>query len=126
MELSRRPRYYVKNGIRCYCSRACGGDCRYAAYTLAVANSKRLVKSLGKGWKAIVHENLGWHFHAIHTETKASMHRHGVGYVWVQVMVGRQQFHCERATPKAALKRLRCMLADARRRTQKVEKSLWN
>lgn len=126
MELSRRPRHYVKDGVRCYCSRACGGDCRASAYKMAVANGARLAKSLGKGWVSIVHENLGWHYRAVHKATGASMHEHGLKYYWVQVMVGRIQFHTIGPTLKHALSSLRGMLTGARLSIENAEKALWN
>jgi hypothetical protein len=44
-----------------YCSSACGGDCTYAAYKVAIARGERLLARMkGYGWRLRVHENLGW------------------------------------------------------------------
>ena len=47
-----------------FCSPACGHGCSFVAYELAVQESKKLAKELGKGWRPVVWENLGWHWKA--------------------------------------------------------------
>ena len=54
--------------IRCgviYCSSECGANCTFADYQSAHRNARKLCKKLGKGWKPVVHENLGWHYRAM-------------------------------------------------------------
>jgi len=53
-----------RNG-RFYCAPACGGRCTWEAYQKAKRDAAALVKTLGPGWKARVHENLGWHYCAV-------------------------------------------------------------
>lgn len=109
-ELSRTPRKYLFWGKERYCSARCGGHCTREAHTRAVDDGKSLVKLLGKGWKSVVHENLGWHFYAVHSKTKATMHIHGARAFWVQVMVGNQQAHITEPTALHALNSLKGML----------------
>lgn len=45
-----------------YCSPGCGADCRLSDYRKAVMRAEKLAKSLGKGWKTEVWENMGWHW----------------------------------------------------------------
>ena len=48
-----------------YCSPACGRGCTLDEYDRAVADAGKLVSLLrGNGWKAVIHENLGWHYKA--------------------------------------------------------------
>jgi hypothetical protein len=49
-----------------YCSPGCGRGCTVAEHDEAVAAGERLVHRLkGKGWHAIIHENMGWHYRAV-------------------------------------------------------------
>lgn len=48
-----------------YCSPACGGACRRAAFDRAVGESRELARRMGPGWRPDVWENLGWHY-AVH------------------------------------------------------------
>lgn len=45
-----------------YCSPACGGNCLYDDYLNARLQAVNTAVELGKEWKVIVHENLGWHW----------------------------------------------------------------
>lgn len=45
-----------------YCAPWCGANCTWAAFQIATTNAKKLAKSLGKEWKPVVWENLGWHY----------------------------------------------------------------
>ena len=47
-----------------YCAPACGRKCTYIAFTRATKAAAKLVVRLGRGWKAKVFENLGWHYYA--------------------------------------------------------------
>jgi hypothetical protein len=58
--LSWRPR--AKGEV--FCSPACGHGCKRAAYVKAHARARAIARSLGKGWKPQVWENLGWHWGA--------------------------------------------------------------
>lgn len=44
-----------------YCSRGCGRLCTFAEYQRAVAVADKLARTMGRGWKPKVWENLGWH-----------------------------------------------------------------
>lgn len=56
----------IRNGIY-YCSKACGGRCKIVDFDRAGILARKLVDLLGEGWEPHVHENLGWHYAAIHT-----------------------------------------------------------
>jgi hypothetical protein len=61
-ELSRTP---VSRG-ETFCSLACGCGCLRKDYERAVRDAGNLLKKLrGSGWKAVVWENIGWHFKAV-------------------------------------------------------------
>ncbi len=45
-----------------YCSPACGGRCTFAKYQLARKKALALASRLGPSWKALISENLGWHW----------------------------------------------------------------
>jgi len=51
----------IRRGL-IYCASACGSGCTLAAYKRACKRGKALAKKLGKGWKARIHENMGWHY----------------------------------------------------------------
>jgi hypothetical protein len=49
-----------------YCSPACGRGCARREYDRAVRDADHLVRRLrGSGWRAVVWENLGWHYRAV-------------------------------------------------------------
>lgn len=48
-----------------YCSPACGAGCSRAAFENAQDKSKVLAKVMGKGWKPVVWENMGWHWKVV-------------------------------------------------------------
>jgi hypothetical protein len=55
----------VLNG-KIYCSPACGHGCTLDDYDRTVVDADKLVGLLrGSGWKAVIHENIGWHYKAI-------------------------------------------------------------
>lgn len=56
----------IRTGIY-YCSKACGGRCKIVDFDRAGILARNLVDRLGEGWEPHVHENLGWHYAAIHT-----------------------------------------------------------
>ena len=58
-ELSWTP---VRNGP-IYCSTACGGGCKHAAYLAVAAQAEAMCAALGPAWEPRVNENLGWHCH---------------------------------------------------------------
>lgn len=47
-----------------YCAPACGGKCRYEDFLRASRKAEALCARLGRKWKPVVHENLGWHYRA--------------------------------------------------------------
>ncbi|EOZ8645590.1 hypothetical protein ACQWTT_001341 [Acinetobacter baumannii] len=56
------PRWIPVLSGEIYCSPACGGKCKKAAYDKAVAESNEIAQILGEGWVPTVFENLGWHW----------------------------------------------------------------
>lgn len=98
---SRRVRRYRKNGADRYCSPACGCDCRRSAYLKAKVAASVLAKELGKGWRPVVRENMGWHFYAVH-KSGATMHQHGLRSAWCQIKVDGIQVHFTEPTPERA------------------------
>jgi len=57
------PKHFTLNGIKCFCSPACGGKnatCTLEAYNKAVTTAQSMCRRLGPKWYAQVHENLGW------------------------------------------------------------------
>jgi hypothetical protein len=46
------------------CDPRCGAGCTQAAYDKATREAAQLCSRLGPGWKPVVHDNLGWHYHA--------------------------------------------------------------
>ena len=48
-----------------YCSPACGADCSREAYEAAKATAAALAKTLGRGWRPVVWENIGWFAKAV-------------------------------------------------------------
>jgi hypothetical protein len=46
-------------------------------------SAKALAKQLGRGWRAHVHENLGWHFEALHDSGCISVSRIGKDGGWM-------------------------------------------
>ncbi len=48
-----------------YCAPGCGRGCKYSEYVGAKIAAKAICSALGKGWKPVLWENLGWHFKAV-------------------------------------------------------------
>lgn len=103
-------RSYPLDGVRRYCAPACGYHCTKAAYQQAVKDSRALAKACGPGWIPEVHENLGWHFHATHKGTGASVSKNRGRSYWAQVVVDGSQIHLTRSSPKLAVHALAFML----------------
>jgi hypothetical protein len=103
----RKPIKYTLDGPR-YCSPACGCDCSLADYELAKGQAACLVKQLGKGWRPVVHENMGWHYHAVH-KSGATLHEHGRS-CWIQIVVGGKQIEVTESSPTHARNSLIGML----------------
>lgn len=52
----------IKRG-NTFCSPACGCGCTLESFDRVTKRSAELVKMMkGSGWKAVVHENCGWHY----------------------------------------------------------------
>ena len=93
-----------------YCSPACGNNCSREAYDTACARAKALAKQLGRGWKAHVWENLGWHWRVVApaahlTVRDKSRYQPCACYEAEYCWNGMQRFATAR-TPAAALKKL--------------------
>lgn len=109
LERSRASGKPVRKG-KIYCSPRCGAGCTHADYIAAKDAAARLIIRLGKGWKARVWENLGWHWMVSNGAVEVVPH---TGYrrrveeyaAWFQ---GEQQIITEHyATPEKALEVLR-------------------
>lgn len=95
-----------------YCSPRCGGArgyCTYEQYIKAVRAGRALAKRLGKGWRGEIHENLGWHFKAVHVKTGVMVHDHGHGshksfWATTPYNTAPQQFHHTDTTPAKAVR----------------------
>ena len=64
-----------------YCAPACGGRCTYAAFVKATKAAARLATRLGRGWKAEVFENLGWHYSVDNKSMGLCVSRIGTSYI---------------------------------------------
>ena len=58
------------------CAKWCGRGCTEREWKEAVKAGRALAKACGPGWKARIHENLGWHYSAQYG--KGFMHDPGV------------------------------------------------
>ena len=96
-----------------YCAPACGAGCTKAAFNAATRAGKALAKRLGKGWKATVWENMGWHYAAISEcgrwKVHPSLHRGKVvGYMAFLGSPGHGGRWVEHGkTPQSAIKNTR-------------------
>jgi hypothetical protein len=84
-----------------YCSPACGGRCKKAAYDYAVKAANELVTMLGNGWQPQVWENLGWHFRASKGESTVSFD--GTGFSAALRPYQQALFSGEGNTPRQAV-----------------------
>lgn len=66
----------VRNGD-VYCAPLCGGGCKYDAFLRAIKDGDKLAVQCGKGYTRVVHENLGWHFHAVSSSGHMKVYRDG-------------------------------------------------
>lgn len=91
-----------------YCSPRCGGGwCTKAAYDLAVAKGKALASSLGRPFKPVIWENLGWHFRAevVTDDLDVSVHQYGRHFVCYLNSKNAPQFLGNGSTPQLAVGR---------------------
>jgi len=66
-----------------YCSPACGGKCKKAAYDKVVSDSNALASYLGDGWQPRIHENLGWYWRVVKGDVEVSPLYNECGYMAV-------------------------------------------
>jgi len=62
------------------CAKWCGRGCTEQEYQQAVSGGTALARRLGKGWKSVVWENLGWHYQAVSPCRRLKVHPNGTGY----------------------------------------------
>lgn len=87
-----------------YCAPACGRGCTHVEWQDATHKGKVLVDRLGKGWTAVISENLGWHFRAVKNDNQDwAVHESGPRRFWASLMFAGHQFHADGTTPKGAV-----------------------
>lgn len=96
--LSWRPVRYVREGVKRFCSPACGHHCTQAEYAQVLADAATLAKALGPGWSPVISENLGWHFKVAHP-SGIELHRFGPRRYWASVIIDGRQYKEEASTP---------------------------
>lgn len=68
-----------------YCAPGCGGQCTKAAYDKAVKDANAtMLRMKGNGWKVVVFENLGWHWHVVSGPVQVHPERKGKGF-WCMI-----------------------------------------
>lgn len=95
-QLSWKP---VRKGA-IYCATACGRGCTHDEFLKAKADGAALAKTLGKGWKVIVNENLGWHFRV--ERGNIAIHKFAPKNYWAN-MAGVHQIQVHGRSPISAL-----------------------
>lgn len=91
------PRHHP-GGI--YCSPKCGGRCTREAHDKAIENAAKLARRMGRGWYAMVWENLGWHFNTV----KGAARIHISGEVYTVFLETMLQVVTSADTPEEALR----------------------
>jgi len=94
------------------CAKWCGRGCTEQEYQQAVSAGAKLAARLGKGWKPVIWENLGWHYQAVSPCRRLKVHpSHGKGYI---AFLGEADFPGgtwaeHGATPAAAVRAVVCL-----------------
>jgi hypothetical protein len=110
-----RPR---RKGSR-YCAPACGRGCTVAEFVRATEIADAIAAKLGRGWRGVVWENMGWHAKAVH-DAGIEVRPHGPRSFAAMTETGSHQVGRTNivhqhggygSTPTAALKNLRAALA---------------
>lgn len=111
-----------------YCSPACGRGCSHEEFLEATALAERMVQELGPGWSPVVHENLGWHFHARHGTTGVLVYNHGGArqrrYWATTGHEHHPQVQAHGSTPKAAVSNLAKRAAEESGKMRKLWQGL--
>ncbi len=115
----------VRSHPNIFCSPACGSGCTIEDYRAAVKDGRALAKRLGRGWAAVVKENMGWHYHAEHPQGMA-VHAHpglngGPTLYWATTVDINPQHHATAKTPRGAV---RMVIADCRALAAQVARTL--
>ena len=101
------PREFISNGIKVFCSPACGGKhntCTLASYKKALAHATEMAKALGKDWLPVVDENLGWFSRARHKSLNITVFPDGPKCYSCSFGIAELQFFGRRKpSPKLAL-----------------------
>lgn len=108
-----------------YCSSACGGGCTKKAHEKAVRESDKLAKTLGKGWKPRVWENLGWHWQVIKGNievTNCTFDKKTEYQAWLQTSP--QIITGHHKTPAIALRALSNLMYKRRDELKKADESI--
>lgn len=101
------PKSRTIQGVRIYCSPACGRLCTRKEYEQALTLAKSMCKALGSDWTEGVHENLGWFSTAIHKTLPARItpfkYNGRIRDYSCDICVEGRQFLASGPTPKKAL-----------------------
>lgn len=95
------PTLYTKEGVKRFCSPACGNDCPLSTHREAVNLSRSLVKRLGFGWEPVISENQGWYWYV--KKGAVELRRVGVRKYWVSVILLGSQYQRDGITPFEAI-----------------------
>jgi hypothetical protein len=104
-----------EDGIK-YCSTGCGLGCSYSDFAKAMRKAKSLCKRLGKDFKPMVSENLGWHWRV--TKGNVTVVPFGLNEVYQAHYA--HQFWVSASTPEGALTALLYEVKEEEKRMRKI------
>lgn len=109
------PKSRTIQGVKIYCSPACGGSCTLREYKQALALARSVCKELGPDWIEGVHENHGWFPAAIHKTLPARITpfkcEGRIRSYSCDIFAKERQFLASGPTPKKALDTaIKCMI----------------
>lgn len=92
---------------RVYCSPACGFGCSLRQYEERHRQGAELAAKLGRGWKARIWENMGWHYCVSLTGRDYTITVYGPSDVrdwhWADMRVDGEQFTADQPTAFGAV-----------------------
>ena len=87
-----------------YCSPRCGARCTIMGYRIAEREGAALAASLGTRWRAVVHENLGWHWYAEHVDFDHFAVHANADDFWADLTIDGKQWTATTADPNTSAK----------------------